>query len=34
MLLARFPRLASGGEPVHRGGIMLRGFDRLPVTVA
>jgi cytochrome P450 len=33
LLLARLPRLASGGEPVRRGGIMLRGFDRLPVTV-
>jgi cytochrome P450 len=34
LLLASFPRLASGGEPVRRGGIMLRGFDSLPVTVA
>lgn len=34
MLLTRFPRLASGGEPVRRSGIALRGFDRLPITVA
>lgn len=34
MLLERFPRLASGGEQVRRGGIALRGFDRLPITVA
>jgi cytochrome P450 len=34
LLLARFPLLASGGEPIRRGGIAIRGFDRLPVTVA
>jgi cytochrome P450 len=34
LLLARFPGLASGGEPIRRGGIALRGFDRLPVVVA
>jgi cytochrome P450 len=34
LLLARFPRLASGGEPIRRGGVALRGFDKLPVTVA
>jgi cytochrome P450 len=33
LLLSRFPGLASGGEPVRRTGIALRGFDRLPVTV-
>jgi cytochrome P450 len=33
-LLARLPRLASGGEPIRRAGVGLRGFDRLPVTVA
>jgi cytochrome P450 len=34
MLLDRFPILASGGEPVRRSGIALRGFDRLPITIA
>jgi cytochrome P450 len=33
-LLERFPRLASAGEPVRGGGIALRGFDKLPITVA
>jgi cytochrome P450 len=34
MLLERLPLLASGGEPVRRSGIALRGFDKLPITVA
>jgi cytochrome P450 len=33
-LLARFPRAAAAGQPVRRDGMVLRGFDRLPVTVA
>jgi cytochrome P450 len=32
-LLRRFPRIASAGEPVRRETFLLRGFDRLPVTV-
>jgi cytochrome P450 len=32
-LLHRFPALAPAGEPTRRGGLVLRGFDRLPVTV-
>jgi cytochrome P450 len=32
-LLARFPMLASAGEPLRRGGLVLRGFDALPVTL-
>ena len=31
--LARFPRLALGGEPVRRG-LVLRGFATLPITVS
>ncbi len=33
LLLERFPSLAIGGEPVRRGGVALRGLDRLPITV-
>jgi cytochrome P450 len=33
-LLARFPAIAPAGEPVRRTGLVLRGFDILPVTVA
>jgi cytochrome P450 len=32
-LLARFPEIAAAGEPERRNGLVLRGFDRLPVTV-
>jgi cytochrome P450 len=33
-LLARFPALAPAGDPTRRDGLVLRGFDTLPVTVA
>jgi cytochrome P450 len=32
-LLDRFPKIAAAGEPVRRDTLVLRGFDRLPVTV-
>jgi cytochrome P450 len=32
-LLARFPALAPAGEPTRRAGLVLRGFDTLPVVV-
>jgi cytochrome P450 len=32
-LLARFPDLAAAGEPQRRDGLVLRGFDALPVIV-
>jgi cytochrome P450 len=32
-LLERFPALAPAGEPTRRDGLVLRGFDTLPVTV-
>jgi cytochrome P450 len=32
-LLARFPGIAPAGEPLRRTGLVLRGFDALPVTV-
>jgi cytochrome P450 len=32
-LLARFPGVAPAGEPQRRDGLVLRGFDALPVTV-
>jgi cytochrome P450 len=32
-LLSRFPALAAAGEPQRRNGLVLRGFDVLPVTV-
>jgi cytochrome P450 len=32
-LLAKFPAIAAAGEPVRRTGLVLRGFDLLPVTV-
>src|SRR5262249_39142030 len=31
-LLRRFPRLAAAGEPTRRTGLVLRGFETLPVT--
>ncbi len=34
LLLDGFPWLASGGEPVRRSGVGLRGYDTLPVTVS
>jgi cytochrome P450 len=33
-LLRRFPRLAAAGEPARRTGLVLRGFETLPVTLA
>jgi cytochrome P450 len=33
-LLDRFPRLAPAGEPERREGLVLRGFETQPVTVA
>jgi cytochrome P450 len=33
-LFARFPELASGGPPERRSGIVLRGFEHLPVTLS
>jgi cytochrome P450 len=33
-LLARFPHLALGGEPVRRRTLILRGLERLPVRLA
>jgi cytochrome P450 len=32
-LLARFPAIAPAGDPVRRTGLVLRGFDVLPVSV-
>jgi cytochrome P450 len=32
-LLARFPAIAAAGQPQRRNGLVLRGFDTLPVTV-
>ncbi len=32
-LLARFPGLAPAGVPQRRNGLVLRGFDELPVTI-
>jgi cytochrome P450 len=32
-LLGRFPTLASAGDPTRRPGLVLRGFDTLPVLV-
>ena len=34
LLLDSFPALAAAGDPVRRGGVALRGFDRQPVTIA
>ena len=33
-ILARFPRLAAAGEPVRKDGLVLRGYESLPVVVA
>jgi cytochrome P450 len=33
LLLDSFPALAAAGEPARRGGVALRGFDRMPVTI-
>jgi hypothetical protein len=33
-LLASFPRLAAAGDPVRRNGLVLRGFDQLPISVS
>ena len=32
-ILARFPRLAAAGEPVRKEGLVLRGYESLPVVV-
>ncbi|MEW1830180.1 cytochrome P450 [Streptomyces sp. NPDC088196] len=32
-LLRHFPRLRPAGEPVRRHGLMLRGYEELPVTL-
>ncbi len=32
-LLRRFPRLAAAGEPERRPGLVLRGFETLPITL-
>jgi cytochrome P450 len=32
-LMTRFPAIAAAGDPVRRTGLVLRGFDILPVTV-
>lgn len=32
-LLTRFPALAAAGEPQRRAGLVLRGFETLPVTI-
>ena len=32
-LLARFPAMAPAGEPARRSGLVLRGFDALPVLI-
>jgi cytochrome P450 len=32
-ILRRFPDLAAGGEPVRKDGLILRGFESLPVQV-
>lgn len=33
-LFARFPELAPAGEPERRSGVVLRGFEHLPVTLS
>jgi cytochrome P450 len=33
-LFGRFPKIARAGEPTRRDTLLLRGFDRLPVSVA
>jgi cytochrome P450 len=33
-LLRRFPRLVAAGEPTRRTGLVLRGFETLPITLA
>jgi cytochrome P450 len=32
-LLASFPKLVAAGDPVRRNGLVLRGFDQLPVSL-
>jgi cytochrome P450 len=32
-ILGRFPNLAAAGEPVRKNGLVLRGYESLPVTV-
>jgi len=33
-ILGKFPELAAAGEPVRKNGLVLRGYESLPVTVA
>jgi hypothetical protein len=33
-ILARFPKLATAGEPVRKDGLVLRGYESLPILVA
>jgi hypothetical protein len=33
MLLRRYPRAAVAGEPVRRGGLMIRGYTALPIAL-
>ena len=33
-ILGRFPGLAAAGEPVRKNGLVLRGYESLPVVVA
>jgi cytochrome P450 len=33
MLLRRYPRAAVAGEPVRRGGLMIRGYTSLPIAL-
>lgn len=32
-ILGRFPRLTAAGDPVRRNGLVLRGFDSLPIVL-
>ena len=32
-ILDRFPELAAAGEPVRKNGLVLRGYESLPVAV-
>ena len=33
-ILGRFPKLAAADEPVRKNGLVLRGYESLPVVVA
>ena len=32
-ILGRFPELAAAGEPVRKNGLVLRGYESLPVAI-